>query len=118
MAGRPRQFDDPAHAKLRERVARHRKRKAAELAARSQQRSLAAGKRRSTKARWRVVERSSSTPRGETADVLLIRDGEDVPGGYAASAWLPRGLLPFHLARKLAATRRRQIREWLAEQGA
>ena len=77
---------------------------------RTQQRSLAAGRVPQSKARWHVVERSA--PRSETADVLLIRAGEPVPIGYAASEWLPRGVVSWRLGRSLAAARRRMLRAW------
>lgn len=113
MRGAPRRYDDDYHRKLRAKVARHRKRRAAEIAARAARRVLERGRKPPTRQkRWRLYERLQ--PRGETADVLLIRDGESVPSGYAAGGWLPSGLLPFHLARSLASSRRRQLREWLA----
>ena len=44
--GRARQFDDDYHKKLRAKVAKHRRRKAAEIAERAALRSLAAGRKR------------------------------------------------------------------------
>ncbi len=112
--GAPRKYDDEYHRKLRAKVARHRKRRAAEIAARAARRILERGRQsHCPQQRWRLWERLE--PRGETADVLLIRDGEQVPCGYAAGGWLPSGLLPYHLARSLASSRRRQLRAWLAE---
>lgn len=111
--GRPRKFDDEFHRKLRAKVAAHRKRKAAEIAIRSQQRALIAGRQpQESQARWRLFERIE--PLGDVGDVLLIRDAEPLPSGYAAGGWLPSSLLPFHLARSLATSRRRHLREWLA----
>jgi hypothetical protein len=106
--------NEDARRKNREKQRRFRARHKARLALQAQRRALEYRRNpQASKAKWRLFERTE--PRGETADVVLVRDGEQVPSGYAAGGWLPSLLLTFHLARSLAAARRRQIRDWLAE---
>jgi len=105
-------FNDDYHRKLRAKVARHRARHKARRAVEAEAKRLARGRQRpGPQQRWRLYERTE--PRGETADVVLVRDGP-APSGYAAGGWLPCGLLPYALAMRIAAMRRRQIREWMS----
>jgi hypothetical protein len=110
MAGRERKYDDDAHRKLRERVARHRRQHKARLALEAQQRSLAAGRQQTgRKALWRVYERT--VPLGDAGDVLLTKD-ERAPDGYGVNQWLPTMTVSWRLACELRQARLRQIRGW------
>jgi len=108
--GRPRKYDDDFHRKLRAKVAAHRKRKAAEIALRSQRRALERGRKpQESRALYRLYERVAS----DAVDVVLVREGDTVPSGYAVGDWLPAGLVNYRLGRSLRIMRMRQLVEWL-----
>jgi hypothetical protein len=101
-------YNDEFHRKLRQRVAAHRKRKAAEIAARESAKRLAAGRlvtgRRAKFVLWERLDAS-----GLPFEVELVAIGSEPSPDAVRSKWLPTCPLPRALAVKLRRQRLNQI---------